>query len=101
MEMDAALIATTVISVQLLTVRTPILVVPPMAAVAVIFPVPAVRVKFWMPDVVAFTVLVKEIPPDPALELSVKLEIIVIGPANEIPPSAMIVSPILTAPVPD
>ena len=78
-ETDAAVRAATVRLVQLLTVKTPIRVVPPIAAVAKISPVPAVRVRFCAPS----TVLLKVMPPTPAPESKTKGPVKVIGPLKE------------------
>jgi len=79
-ETDAALRAATVKFVQLWTVKIPIRVVPPMAAVATTFPVPAVIVKFWAPS----TVLLNVISPAPAPEFKTNAPLNVIGPEKEI-----------------
>ena len=60
---DEALISCVVISVALLMRSAPIFVVVPIAEEAVIFPVPAVRVRFCVPAVVPSMVLVKLIFP--------------------------------------
>lgn len=79
-EREAADKAATVKFVQLLTVKIPIRVVPPIAAVAKMFPVPAVRVRFCAPS----TVLLKVISPPPAPELKTKGPAKFIGPLKEI-----------------
>lgn len=90
---ELALRTCTLMFLQLFTVKAPIRVVPPMAELAVMSPVPAARVKAWLP----LTVLEKTRLPLPAFKLRAPLK--VMGPAKEMP-AAVIAPSIFTAPAP-
>lgn len=87
---EAALNAATVRLVQLLTVKAPIRVVPPIAKAVEILPVPAVIVKFCAPS----TVLLNVISPAPAPEFKTKGPLKVIGPEKEIGWLLVVIEPL-------